>query len=151
MAARRAGRRGRRTRYLEYARASKLVFLRRYAAKLAYELELHGGERPLDEMPALYARLLGDAVGVDWPRVTLPRPTSTPATTPPTTCARGRSRRTCAGMLRERFGERVVHAAARRATCCASSGARASGSTPTSCSPQVTGEQLDFGVMLDEV
>ena len=53
-----------------YARASKLVFLRRYAAKLAYELELHGGERPLDAMPALYARLLGDAVGVDWPAAT---------------------------------------------------------------------------------
>jgi hypothetical protein len=56
--------------YLSFARASKLVFLRRYAAKLRYELELHAGERPLDEMPALYASHLSDAVGVEWPRVT---------------------------------------------------------------------------------
>ena len=56
--------------YVAYARASKLIFLRRYAAKLAYELEVHGGERSLAEMPGLYARLLGEAVGVDWPEVT---------------------------------------------------------------------------------
>ena len=55
--------------YLAFSRASKLVFLRRYAAKLSYELELHGGERALDEMPQLYAGLLSDAVGVDWPPV----------------------------------------------------------------------------------
>jgi hypothetical protein len=55
--------------YLEYSRASKLVFLRRYAAKLDYELELHSGRRPLDEMAGLYARLLSDAVGVEWPAV----------------------------------------------------------------------------------
>ena len=53
--------------YTGFTRASKFVFLRRYAAKLSYELELHAGERPLDEMPALYSRLLGDAVGVAWP------------------------------------------------------------------------------------
>jgi hypothetical protein len=56
--------------YGDYVRASKLVFLRRYAAKLAYELELHAGTRPLSQMPALYARCLGEAVGVDWPAVT---------------------------------------------------------------------------------
>jgi hypothetical protein len=56
--------------YLEFSRATKLVFLRRYAAKLRYELELHAGERPLDEMPQLYAAQLSDAVGVEWPRVT---------------------------------------------------------------------------------
>ncbi len=49
--------------YVGYTRASKLVFLRRYAAKLSYELELHAGTRPLPEMPDLYAALLGDAVG----------------------------------------------------------------------------------------
>ena len=53
--------------YVGYTRASKLVFLRRYAAKLSYELELHAGTRPLPEMPDLYAALLGDAVGVAWP------------------------------------------------------------------------------------
>jgi hypothetical protein len=56
--------------YNAFTRASKFVFLRRYAAKLAYELELHGGAAPLTEMPALYARLLGDAVGVEWPEAT---------------------------------------------------------------------------------
>ena len=56
--------------YSGFTRASKFVFLRRYAAKLSYELELHGDERPLDAMPALYSRLLGDAVGVDWPAAT---------------------------------------------------------------------------------
>jgi hypothetical protein len=56
--------------YLMFARASKLVFLRRYAAKLRYELELHAGERPLEEMPQLYAAHLSDAVGTAWPEVT---------------------------------------------------------------------------------
>jgi hypothetical protein len=53
--------------YAGYVRASKLLFLRRYAAKLTYELQLHGGERPLSEMPDTYSRLLGSAVSVDWP------------------------------------------------------------------------------------
>ena len=47
----------------------KLVFLRRYAAKLAYELELHGPAAALGEMPARYSELLGEAVRVAWPRV----------------------------------------------------------------------------------
>ena len=90
--------------YSGFTRASKFVFLRRYAAKLSYELELHGGERPLDEMPALYSRLLGDAVGVDWPAAHVPGGRRRAATTPRTTCARGRSRRTCAACCVERFG-----------------------------------------------
>jgi hypothetical protein len=55
--------------YLEYVRASKLIFLRRYAVKLEYELALHSGQEPLSEMPQLYARLLSEAAGVDWPGV----------------------------------------------------------------------------------
>jgi hypothetical protein len=55
---------------LEFAHAERLVYLRRYAAKLAYELELHGGERPLDEMPARYSRGLSDALHVEWPAET---------------------------------------------------------------------------------
>jgi hypothetical protein len=51
------------------AHASKLVFLRRYCAKLAYELELLG-EGSVDGAPELYARRLSDAVHVDWPQVT---------------------------------------------------------------------------------
>jgi hypothetical protein len=52
------------------ARAAKLVFLRRYAAKLGYELELHGEPPSLDALRAVYARHLSDAVHVDWPAAT---------------------------------------------------------------------------------
>ena len=51
---------------VEHTRASKLVFLRRYCAKLAYELELHGGA-PVDGLQEVYARRLSDALHVDWP------------------------------------------------------------------------------------
>ena len=50
--------------YLGYARATKLVFLRRYAAKLAYELR--AARRRAVHWPrcrTLYAQLLGEAVG----------------------------------------------------------------------------------------
>lgn len=50
------------------ARASKLVYLRRYCAKLAYELELHGEGSP--EGARLYARRLSDAIHVEWPEAT---------------------------------------------------------------------------------
>jgi hypothetical protein len=45
----------------------KLIFLRRYAAKLAYELELHGEAPDLGAMPRRYSELLGDATRIDWP------------------------------------------------------------------------------------
>ncbi|MDQ4049834.1 MAG: hypothetical protein M3131_10720 [Actinomycetota bacterium] len=50
-----------------HSRASQLVFLRRYAAKLAYELELHGGGSS-DGLAETYSRRLSDAVHVDWPQ-----------------------------------------------------------------------------------
>ena len=52
---------------VEHSRASQLVFLRRYAAKLAYELELHGGGS-VGDLAEAYARRLSDAVHVEWPR-----------------------------------------------------------------------------------
>jgi hypothetical protein len=52
---------------IEHARAARLVFLRRYSAKIAYEVELHGPGADLEEMPARYAELLGERVGVEWP------------------------------------------------------------------------------------
>jgi hypothetical protein len=52
--------------YLEFTALSKLYFLRRYSAKLAYELELHGGAS-LEGLPARYAELLTSAVGVAYP------------------------------------------------------------------------------------
>jgi hypothetical protein len=55
-------------RILGHARAVKLVMLRRYAAKIAYELELHDADPHLDAMPDRYAELLGADTGVPWPR-----------------------------------------------------------------------------------
>jgi hypothetical protein len=48
-------------------RAVKLVFLRRYAGKLAYELELHGAPASLDPLRDVYGRRLGEALHVEWP------------------------------------------------------------------------------------
>ena len=49
-----------------HSHAVQLYFLRRYAAKLAYELELHGPAPELDGMPARYAALLQSATRVRW-------------------------------------------------------------------------------------
>jgi hypothetical protein len=46
----------------------KLLFLRRYAAKVAYELQLHDAAPPLESMPSRYAELLGGFTRVKWPR-----------------------------------------------------------------------------------
>jgi hypothetical protein len=53
-----------------YAKAVKLTFLRRYAAKLGYERRLHAADADLSKMPDEYARRLSAAVHVDWPRET---------------------------------------------------------------------------------
>lgn len=51
-----------------YARAERLLYVRRYCAKLAYELELHGpGGRPGELLAARYAQLLEEALGMRWP------------------------------------------------------------------------------------
>ena len=118
--------------YAGYVRASKLLFLRRYAAKLSYELQLHGGERPLSEMPDVYARLLGDAVAVDWPARTW-LSTSTRGSTWPTTCVPGRSRRGCASSCASASAASGSHNP-RPERYCVRSGAKANAATRTSCS-----------------
>lgn len=55
---------------VENAGAVRLMFLRRYSAKIAYEVELHGPDADLDAMPERYASLLGERIGVEWPRET---------------------------------------------------------------------------------
>jgi hypothetical protein len=55
---------------VRHAAAVKLLFLRRYCAKLAYELELHDAPRSLDTLADVYARRLSQAVRVEWPRTT---------------------------------------------------------------------------------
>ena len=55
---------------IEHARRARLVMLRRYSAKIAYEVELHGPGADLGRMPGRYAELLSAAVGVEYPRET---------------------------------------------------------------------------------
>lgn len=51
--------------YLEFERLDRLYFLRRYAGKLLYELELHQA-RSLSSMPARYDAILTRATGVQY-------------------------------------------------------------------------------------
>jgi oligoendopeptidase F len=51
---------------VSHVRAVRLYFLRRYAAKISYELELHGEDADLEKMPARYAELLGAATAIPW-------------------------------------------------------------------------------------
>lgn len=54
-----------------HARASRLVYLRRYAAKLGYELVAHGEDPPGDATLAdVYARSLSRALRLPWPSAT---------------------------------------------------------------------------------
>jgi hypothetical protein len=52
-----------------HARAYRLVYLRRYTGKIAYELELHGSDGGgWDALADRYAELLGAALQIQWPR-----------------------------------------------------------------------------------
>jgi hypothetical protein len=55
---------------LSFLRASRVVFLRRYCAKLGYELALHGDSRSPAENAADHARRLSEAMHIDWPSQT---------------------------------------------------------------------------------
>ncbi len=55
---------------VERATARRLYFRRRYAAKLGYELELHGEAGHLDALAPGYERRLTRAAGLPWPRAT---------------------------------------------------------------------------------
>jgi hypothetical protein len=57
---------------LAHGRVQRLIYMRRYAAKLAYELELHAesDERSLPQLSARYAELIGGALQIEWPRET---------------------------------------------------------------------------------
>ncbi len=52
--------------FVRFSAFVTLFFLRRYCAKLRYELELHSGA-PLESLPGRYAQLLSSAVGVPYP------------------------------------------------------------------------------------
>lgn len=54
-----------------HARATRLIYLRRYAAKLAYELDVHAADPPDDGvLRTRYAELLSSAARVPWPEQT---------------------------------------------------------------------------------
>ena len=53
--------------YLRFAAVNDLYFMRRYAAKLSYEVRLHSQTGPLDAMPAEYSRRLTAATMVEVP------------------------------------------------------------------------------------
>lgn len=53
-----------------YSRACKLIYLRRYAAKLRYELELHKGDAQEQKMKSLYSSYLSEATNTEWPDTT---------------------------------------------------------------------------------
>jgi hypothetical protein len=135
--------------YLTFARASKLVFLRRYAAKLRYELELHAGERPLEEMPRLYASHLSDAVGTAWPEVTYLSDVD-PGYYAANYLRAWAFETHLRGVLRERFGQEwfTRREAGDLLRSIWREGQRLDADELLA---QVTDEQLDFAVMLDEV
>jgi hypothetical protein len=54
--------------YIRFVNVVDLYFLRRYAAKLAYECELHTLTGPLDRMAAAYSDRLSQAIMMDVPR-----------------------------------------------------------------------------------
>jgi hypothetical protein len=135
--------------YAGYVRASKLLFLRRYAAKLSYELQLHGAERPLDEMPAVYSGLLGGAVQVDWPARTWLSdvdPGFYVANYLRAWAFETRLRK----LLRDRFGPEwfAEPAAGDLLAGIWHEGQRLDADELLA---QVTGERIDFGLMLEEV
>jgi hypothetical protein len=59
---------------VSHARAQRLLYLRRYAGKIAYELELHtardGGPGEWRGLARRYSELLGDALQIEWPTQT---------------------------------------------------------------------------------
>ena len=129
-----------------FTRASKLVFLRRYAAKLSYELRAARRRAAAGRDAGALLAAAGRRGRGRLARARRTCPTWTPATTRRTTCARGRSRRTCAACCVERFGP-SGSLRARRATCCATLWREGQRLDADELLAEVTGERLDFGVM----
>jgi hypothetical protein len=136
---------------LAYSRPKRLLYLRRHAAKLSYELELHSavGARSLDGLGRRYSELLGSALRLGWPAETFLADVD-----PGFYCAcylRAWALETrLRAHLRERFGTdwfrspeagKVLRELWRE-------GQR---STPEELFEQLTGEQFDFGVLVEDL
>jgi hypothetical protein len=133
-----------------YARAYRLVYLRRYTAKLAYELELHGGgARSWDQLGARYAELLGGALRIEWPAQTFLADVD-----PGFYCAcylRAWALEThLRRFLSERFGPYWFESTAAGETLRSiwREGQRLG---PDELLEQLTGERLEFGVLVDDL
>ena len=110
---------------------SLLYFVRRYAAKLLYEIEFFQADES-STMRSRYAELLGDALKLPI------NPESYLDDIDGSFYVTGYLRSWAfeaqlRDFLRERVRQRLVRAARRRATCCASCGRSARGRPPTSC------------------
>jgi hypothetical protein len=132
-----------------HARAQRLIYLRRYAAKLEYELELHGSDGPLSGLAARYSELLGSALQIQWPTETFLADVD-----PGFYCTcylRAWALEThLRRYLRERFGPAWFdsHAAGETLLALWREGQRL---TPDELLAQLTGERLDFGVLISDL
>jgi hypothetical protein len=130
---------------LAFNRASRVVFLRRYCAKLGYELRLHSGDRSPEENAADYAARLGSALRVDWPRETWLSDVDSffyAARYLRAWAFETHLRR----VLGERFGERWF-AEAEAGALLRSLWSRGQASTADELLAELTGERLDLGVL----
>ncbi len=133
---------------VSHARAQRLVYLRRYAAKLEYELELHAPS-PVRALDARYANLLSDALHVPWPRETYLADVD--AGFYCTCYLRAWALEThLRAHLRERFGTAWFEQpeAGETLRTLWRDGQRLSADE---LSQQLTGSELDFGVVLDDL
>ena len=134
---------------LAFARASRLVFLRRYCAKLGYELELHAGGRSHEQHAADYAERLGRAVRVDWPRTTWL--SDVDAFFYAARYLRAWAFEThLRGVLRGRFGPRW-YAEREAGALLASFWSRGQSSDADELLTELTGERLDLGVLATDL
>ncbi len=133
-----------------YARAYRLVYLRRYCAKLSYELELHGGgNRDWGALAGRYSQLLSGALQIEWPSQTFLADVDTGFYC---TCyLRAWALEThLRRYLRDRFGPAWFQSAAAGEALLAlwREGQR---QTPEELLDGLTGERLEFGVLVEDL
>jgi hypothetical protein len=132
----------------DHARGARLLFLRRYCAKLAYELELHE-DGDVDRMRDVYVRRLSAAAHVDWPSATWLSDVD------PFYYA-ARYLRAWAlethlrALLRERFGERWF-AEPEAGALLRKWWARGQAVVAEELLAELTGDRLDFSVLLEDL
>jgi len=135
---------------IAYARAQRLMYLRRYCAKLAYELELHGPQaRAAPALADRYGELLGEAVQIEWPKQTFLEDVD-----PGFYCAcylRAWTLEThLRAHLRERFGPAWFEEP-EAGTVLRNLWREGQRLTPEELLAELSGESLDFGVLLDDL